>query len=219
MKNTVLFDLDGTVTDPKVGITKSVQYALCHFDINIENADELCKFIGPPLRQSFKDFFGFDDKRAEEAVEKYRERFLETGIYENELYDGMEDLLGQLKEAGKTLIIATSKPTVLAEEVLRHFKIDSYFSFISGSELNGDRSDKSEILTYAFEKNDIRDLSSCIMIGDRKYDIIGAKSVGIGSIGVLYGYGGYDELSAAGADYLVRDVWELRKLLCKDSLK
>ena len=213
MKNVILFDLDGTVTDPKEGITKSVQYALSHFDIHIEDPDELCNFIGPPLRESFKEFFGFNDEDAELATAKYRERFTESGIYKNEIYEGMEDLLKNLKDSGKTLILATSKPTVFAEHILQHFGIDKYFSFICGSELSGERSDKYEIIKYAIEKNGIRDAGSCIMIGDRKFDIIGAKAAGVSNIGVLYGYGSEDELSEAGADYLVRDVRELEKLL------
>jgi len=215
VKNIILFDLDGTLTDPKVGITRSVQYALRHFDINVENPDDLCKFIGPPLRDSFKEFYGFDDDSAEIATEKYRERFRTTGIYENEIYDGMEDLLRKLKSSGKTLIVATSKPTDFAKIVLEHFNVDKYFSFISGSEMNGERTDKAEVLKYAFEKCNIHDMSSCIMIGDRKFDIIGAKSVGISSIGVLYGYGGKEELMEADADYLAEDIRELETILSK----
>ena len=214
MKDIILFDLDGTLTDPKVGITKSVQYALRHFNINVENPDDLCKFIGPPLRQSFKDFYGFDNAGAEEAVEKYRERFLDKGIYENIMYDGIDDMLGKLRNSGRTLIIATSKPTVLAKKVLEHFALDMYFSFDSGAELNGERSEKSEVIRYAFERNNIHDLRNCIMIGDRKHDIIGAKAVGITGVGVLYGYGSQDELTDAGADYIVKNVNELSDLLC-----
>jgi len=213
MKTVILFDLDGTITDPKVGITKSVQYALSHFDIHVDDPDELCHFIGPPLRESFREFYGLSEEDAELATAKYRERFIPTGIYENEVYDGMAGLLKSLKESGKTLILATSKPTVFAERVLEHFGIAEYFTFISGSELNGERSDKFEVITYALENCDISDLDSCIMIGDRKFDIIGAKAVGVSCVGVLYGYGDEDELEAAGADYLVRDVWELGELL------
>ena len=213
MKSVILFDLDGTITDPKVGITKSVQYALSHFDIHVEDPDELCHFIGPPLRESFREFYGLSEEDAELATAKFRERFVPTGIYENEIYDGMRDLLKHLKESGKTLILATSKATVFAERVLEYFEIAEYFTFVSGSELSGERSGKYEVITYALENCGIRDLDSCIMIGDRKFDIIGAKAVGVSSVGVLYGYGDEIELSAAGADYLVRDVWELGELL------
>ena len=218
MKDIILFDLDGTITDPKTGITKSVQYALESFGINVENPDDLIKFIGPPIRQSFKIFYSFDDAGAEKAVEKFRERFLVKGIYENIMYNGIYIMLEKLKNAGKTLIIATSKPTVPAKTVLSYFNLDKYFIYVSGSEMNGDRSEKSEVIQYALEQNNINDLSRCIMIGDRKHDIIGAKAVGIKNIGVLYGYGDYDELSEAGADYIIKDVDELSNLLCGDTL-
>ena len=213
MKDIILFDLDGTITDPKTGITKSIQYALESFGINVENPDDLIKFIGPPIRQSFKVFYGFDDAGAEKAVEKFRERFLVKGIYENIMYNGIYAMLEKLKESGKTLIIATSKPTVQAKTVLSYFSLDKYFTYVSGSEMNGDRSDKSEVIKYALEQNNLNDLSNCIMIGDRKHDIIGAKAVGMKSIGVLYGYGTHEELTQAGADHIAKDVNELSKLL------
>jgi len=213
MKDIILFDLDGTLTDPKVGITKSIQYALASFGINIENPDDLVKFIGPPIRPALKNFYGFDDAGAEKAVEKFRERFLVKGLFENVMYDGIDTMLGKLKDAGKTLIVATSKPTVQAKTVLSHFSLDKYFTYVSGSEMNGDRSDKSEVIQYALEQNNISDLSRCIMVGDRKHDIIGAKTVGMESIGVLYGYGDYDELTEANADYIVKSVDELSELL------
>jgi len=214
MKNIILFDLDGTITDPKVGITKSIQYSLESFGINIEDPDDLIKFIGPPIRPAFKTFYGFDDAGAEKAVEKFRERFLVKGIYENVVYDGIDTMLQKLINAGKTLIIATSKPTIQAKTVLSHFNLDKYFAYVSGSEMNGDRSDKSEVIQYALKQNNINDLSRCVMVGDRKHDIIGAKTAGMESVGVLYGYGGHDELSEANADYIVKDVDELSYLLC-----
>jgi len=213
MKNIILFDLDGTITDPKVGITKSVKYALSHFDVHVEDPDTLCHFIGPPLRESFKEFYGLDDDQAEIAVAKYRERFSQAGIYENEIYEGMAELLQRLKGSGKTLILATSKPIVFAEIVLKHFGIFEHFSFIGGSELNGERSDKYEVIMYALETVGITDVDSCVMVGDRKYDIIGAKAARMSNIGVLYGYGSEDELLAAGVDYLAADVTELGELL------
>ena len=213
MVDIILFDLDGTLSDPKVGLTKSIQYALKSFGIHIENPDDLVKFIGPPIRSAFKDFYGFDDADAEKAVEKFRERFLVKGLYENTMYDGIDTMLQKLKSADKTLIVATSKPTIQAKEVLSYFNLDKYFTYVSGSEMNGDRSDKSEVIQYALEQNNIDDLSRCIMVGDRKHDIIGAKTVGMKSIGVLYGYGGYDELSEANADHIVKTVSELSDLL------
>jgi len=213
MINTFLFDLDGTITDPKEGIIKSVQYAMESFGINVENPDDLVAFIGPPLRQSFKDVFSIDDASMEKAVGKFRERYLEKGIYENIMYSGIDTLLKKLFKAGKTIILATSKPIGQANTVLSHFDLDRYFTFIGGSEANGDRSLKSEVIQYALDQTNITDLSGCIMIGDRKHDIIGAKTVGMKSVGVLYGHGSYDELSEADADYIVKDINELSELL------
>jgi len=213
MINTFFFDLDGTLTDPKVGITKSVQYALKSFGINIEDPDDLIKFIGPPLRQSYKEYYDFSPEDIEKAVDKYREYFIPKGIYENTMYIGIDTVLKELSDAGKTLMIATSKPIILAKTVLSHFDLEKYFVYISGSEMDGTRSDKSEVIQYALDQNDITDLSNCIMIGDRKHDINGAKTVGMKSIGVLYGYGDRDEMVEAGADYIVKDVNELSDLL------
>ena len=215
MKSIIFFDLDGTISDPKIGITQAVQYALQSFGIHIDNTDDLCKFIGPPLWNSFKDFYGFNEAQTKKAVEKYREYYTTQGLYENTLYDGMDAMLKKLKDQGKTLIIATSKPTVTAQRVLEYFNLRQYFTFVSGSELNGERSDKKEIIQYAIEKNSIKNLSDCIMVGDRKHDIIGANGAGIDSIGVLYGYGNFDELTEAGAKFIVKNIAELSKLLCK----
>ena len=205
----IFFDLDGTLTDPKIGITKSVQYALKKFGIEVKNADDLRPFIGPPLRDSFKRFYGFDDIETENAVAFYREYFSSKGIYENTIYDGAKKMLQELKASQRTLILATSKPTVYAVEILKYFNIYEYFTFISGSELDGLRSGKSEVIRYAIEQNAISDLSKIIMVGDREHDIIGAKDVGILSVGVLFGYGDYDELQEAGADFIVSNIKEL----------
>lgn len=205
----VLFDLDGTVTDPKIGITKSVAYALKHFDINVENLDALTMFIGPPLKDSFMQYYGFSESDANLAVLKYREYFGTSGIYENTVYEGMEDFLKHLESMDKTLIIATSKPTIYAVKILEHFNLISYFKFVSGSEFSGVRSKKGEVISYALEQNNITDLSSAIMVGDREHDIIGAKENGIASVGVLYGYGSLPELSNAGAESIVNSVEDL----------
>ena len=218
MINTILFDLDGTLTDSKTGIVRSAQYALESFGIKVENTNDLTRFIGPPLRQMFKELYNFNDANVERAVEKFRERYFSIGVYENEMYEGIDVLLCKLKDKGKTLFVATSKVTALANTVLSHFSIDSYFDFVGGAEMNGDRSEKTEVIKYTLEQNNITDLSSCIMIGDRKHDILGAKAFGMKSIGVLYGYGGFEELSEAGADYIVKDVNELSELLLSISL-
>ena len=213
MKKYILFDLDGTITDPKEGITKSVEYALNKFGITVDNLNELCKFIGPPLKDSFIEYYNFNDDEAEKAIKYYREYFSDRGIYENQVYKGFEDILISLKENNKVLIVATSKPTIFAQKILEHFNLRKYFSFVSGSNLDGTRVKKSEVIQYALERNNIKDLSEVIMIGDRKHDVYGAKEIGIESIGVLYGYGDYEELYDNGANYIVNNVEELRKLI------
>ena len=213
MKKYILFDLDGTITDPKEGITKSVAYALSKFGIKVDSLNELCKFIGPPLKDSFIEYYNFNDDEAEKAIKYYREYFSDRGIYENQVYKGFEDILIPLKENNKVLIVATSKPTIFAQKILEHFNLRKYFSFVSGSNLDGTRVKKSEVIQYALERNNIKDLSEVIMIGDRKHDVYGAKEIGIESIGVLYGYGDYEELYDNGANYIVNNVEELRKLI------
>lgn len=214
MKQYILFDLDGTITDPKIGITSSVAYALNKFDIHVENLDNLCKFIGPPLKDSFMEYYNFSEEDAEQAILYYRERFQDKGIYENFLYENFEDMLIGLKNQGKTLLIATSKPTVFAERILEHFNLRQYFDFVGGSNFDGTRTNKAEVIFHVLKENSISDLSNAIMVGDRKHDIIGAKKAGLQSVGVLYGYGNYEELEAAGADYIVKTVEELSTLLC-----
>ena len=212
-KTYILFDLDGTITDPKAGITKSVQYSLASFGIHVENPDTLVHFIGPPLRDSYKQFYGFNDAETETAVAKYREYFSTKGIFENTLYTGMDTLLKALKNDGKQLIIATSKPTVYAKQILKHFDIDKYFDFVAGSELDGRRSKKGEIIAYALENMNIAGTEKAVMVGDREHDVIGANEVGMDSIGVLYGYGNLQELVDAGATFIAKSVQELSTLL------
>lgn len=211
----LFFDLDGTVIDPMQGITRSVAYALNHFGIVVNDLRELCPFIGPPLKDSFMEFYQFTEAQAEEAVKKYRERYSETGLYENEVYPGMAELLEQARRKGYQLMMATSKPDVFAGLILKHFHLDGYFSFVGGSGLDGSRYTKSDVIEYVIRENGITDLSKIVMIGDRKHDIIGAKAVGIDSIGVLYGYGDREELTTVGADYIVEDIAGLGELLLK----
>lgn len=209
----ILFDLDGTVTDPKIGITKSVAYALQHFGITVDELDTLTPFIGPPLKDSFMEYYQFTEPQANEAVSKYREYFGETGLYENTVYPGMENLLQKLRAAQKTVLLATSKPTVFATEILRHFQLLSYFDGVFGSELSGERSRKGEVIAYALHQQKITNQTHIIMVGDRKHDIIGAKETGLTSAGVLYGYGNAAELQEAGADFIVEHVDGLAELL------
>lgn len=211
----ILFDLDGTLIDPVEGITKSVQYALAAQGIEVEDLNALCPFIGPPLRDSFQEYYGFDDAQADRAVGKYRERFSAKGVFENTLYDGVVQLLEALEKAGKHIAIATSKPTLFAEKILAHYGVDRFFVFVGGSELDGKRSKKAEVIQYTLEHCGIDDVKDAVMIGDRKHDIIGAQEMGLDSIGVLWGYGGFDELQQAGADYIVSNMNELAGLLLR----
>lgn len=208
----ILIDLDGTITNPKEGITKSVQYALHAMDIHIEDLDSLTKHIGPPLRDGFMEYYGFDEEEAEMAVEKYREYYGERGIHENEVYDGIESLLTKLKQAGKYIIVATSKPEELAVKVLESFHLEHYFDDICGATFDHSRASKDAVIKYALDKNSITNLDRVLMIGDRKYDVLGAKEFGIFSIGVLYGFGSEEELREAGADRIaakVEDIFDI----------
>lgn len=211
--NTILFDLDGTLTDPKLGITKSIQYSLKHFGIFEKDLDSLKKFIGPPLKDSFIEYYNFSEKKAYNAVEKYREYFSEIGIFENRLYEGIEELLYNLCNKKKNLVVATSKPTVFAKRILEHFNIDKYFAFVAGSNLDGTQSRKGEVISYALEQFGCGNNDKMIMVGDRKYDIIGAKEAEIDSVGVLYGYGSFEELREHKPNYIVKDINELSEVL------
>ena len=209
----ILLDLDGTLTDSMEGITKSIRYALKHFDIEVRDLNDLRKFVGPPLKESFMHFYHFTEAQAEEGIRKYRERFADKGIYENAVYEGVETLLQQLNEAGKQVMLATGKPAYYAEKILDYFHLDSYFKFVGGSGLDGSLSHKDEVIRHVLESNDIHDLSEVVMVGDRENDITGAKRTGIDSIGVLYGYGDREELASAGANQIVTSVEELSRVL------
>ncbi|WP_343749114.1 HAD family hydrolase [Metaclostridioides mangenotii] len=208
----VLFDLDGTLTDPKEGITKSIQYSLKSFGIE-EDRENLVKFIGPPLYDTFKSDYGFDDEKVIKAVEKFREYFKEKGLYENKIYPGIEALIRELHVNGKKIVLATSKPTVFAEKILHNFSIYKYFDNIVGSNLDGTRSDKEEVIRFAIKDYLEFDKTSIVMVGDRKYDIIGANKIGINSIGVLYGYGALDEIKDSKPNYVAESVDKLINIL------
>lgn len=209
----ILFDLDGTITDSGEGITKSVQYALKFFGIQVEDLNDLHKFIGPPLKDSFKRFYNFDDEKAELGLIKYREYYADKGIYENRVYDGITEVFDELKKNSKKIILATSKPEVYAKQILEHFKIEHYFSFVAGADFEETRVNKGDVIKYALEGAEISDLSNVIMIGDREHDIIGAKENNIKAIGVLYGYGDVIELTQARADYIAKNTNELLNIL------
>lgn len=218
MKQYLLFDLDGTLTDPKVGITTCVQYALQSFGIDEPDLDKLTPFIGPPLKESFMEFYNMSPEQAEAAVEKYRERFKDTGIFENRLYEGIPEMLKALNAKGMHLAVASSKPEVFVKRILEHFNILKYFKVIVGSELDGTRSNKDEVVAEALHRlfGDMEiERDKVFMIGDRRFDVEGARAMGVESVGVTYGYGSLEELKGAKADYVVRSVEELRKFLLR----
>ncbi len=212
-KKYILFDLDGTLTDPEEGITKSLQHALAYIGIKVEDRSILRRHIGPPLADGLREFFGLDDGQIEEVIGYFREYFVDKGIFMNYKYEGVEEVLESLVKAGKTLIVATSKPEVLAERILKHFNLDQYFTDICGSNLDETRSKKGEVIAYALEENGIKEKEQVVMIGDRLHDILGAKENGIASIGVLYGFGSREEHLEAGADAIAADFKELIDIL------
>jgi phosphoglycolate phosphatase len=193
----IYFDLDGTLTDPKPGITRSIQYALGKLGCAMPSEDELTWCIGPPLHASLKKLVGSEDL-ADKALSLYRERFADIGLFENMVYPGVEETLSAIASSGRRLFVATSKPGIYAERIVDHFKLSDYFERIFGSELDGRRADKTELLRYALETMAIEP-SQAMMIGDRSHDMVGARNNGMTAVGVLYGYGSEEELVAAGA--------------------
>lgn len=213
MYQIILFDLDGTLTDPKPGITKSVQYALAKMGINEPDWERLTPFIGPPLALAFKEFYHMNDQEAKQAVDYYRERFSTVGLYENAVYPGIPELLKQLRSLNKILLVATSKPTVFAMKILEHFGLDEFFSHVVGSNLDGTLVEKSEVIAFALNKIGVYKKDNVLMVGDRKHDVLGAKGNGIDAAAVAYGYGPLPELNDAHPTYIVKTVGELAALL------
>ena len=210
MHGTLFFDLDGTLTDPFEGITRSIQFALEKLGEEVPEADALAWCIGPPLLENFTRLLGAE--RAPRAVELYRERFGEVGLYENTPYPGIRELLEALARDGRTLCVASSKPHVYVRRILEHFELDGSFAHIFGSELDGTRTDKRDLLAWALRQSDTR-AEDATMIGDRRHDIEGALHNGVDPVGVLYGYGSLDELRGAGAERWVASPAELAALL------
>ncbi len=215
MYDVILFDLDGTLTDSALGITNSVAYSLKKYGIEVADRTELYKFIGPPLQESFEKYYGFSPEEAKKAVEYYREYYREKGIFENVVYEGIESLLKMLYASGKTLIVATSKPEEFAKTILKHFKLEKYFAYIAGANMDGTRTKKDEVICYALQNGNISDRSKVLMVGDREHDILGAGKAGIDSLGVLYGYGDYEELKKAGADYIAESVEDIYPVIMR----
>lgn len=211
--STVFFDLDGTLVDSGEGVRNSVEYALKKFGIEVENKNSLSCFIGPPLTVSFKTFYGFDDENADRGVAYYREYYKDKGIFEGYVYDGIEEALIRLKAAGKKVMVATSKPEEYAKRVLEKFGIAKYFDFIAGATLDEKtRANKIEIMKYAFDSCGVSP-SDTIMVGDRLFDIEGAKHFGMECIAVLYGYGSREEFEKYEAEYIVNTPADVAELI------
>ena len=207
--DTFLFDLDGTITDSALGITNSVMYALKKFGIEETDRTKLYKFIGPPLTKKKKKYYGFTEEQSLKGVDYYREYYHDKGIYENRVYDGLEDVLKKINEAGKQAIVATSKPEKYARIIIEYFQLTKYFAYVAGMEMDGGRGTKAEVITYALETNHIADKSKVLMIGDREHDVIGAHKNGLDCLGILYGFGNREEFEEAGADYIREKVEDI----------
>lgn len=214
-----LFDLDGTLTDPREGITKSVQYGLKCIGINEPDLKKLEVFIGPPLLDSYMEMYGLDKETAERAIVFYRERFAPIGIFENAIFPEVPKMLEHLKNKGICLAVASSKPQTFVKKILKHFEIEQYFEVIIGSELDGRRTAKEEVVEEALRLLGVLDMSDeqrfecCAMIGDRKFDIQGAKAFGLTGVGVRFGFAPEGELEAEGADYIADTIEELTDFL------
>lgn len=213
MYQTIFFDLDGTLTDSGQGITNAVAYALKRFGIENPDPATLYKFVGPPLIQSFGKYYGLTEEQGWQGVLYYREYYMDRGIYENRVYDGIEEVLKKIRKAGRRLVVATAKPEEHAKIVLDHFGLTDYFDLVAGAALDETRTKKPEVIAYALEKCGITDRSQVVMVGDRDDDVKGAKQNGIACIGVLYGYGGEEELRGAGAGYLAETPEDILKFL------
>ena len=209
----VLFDLDGTLTDPAIGITNSVKYALEKFNIEVENREDLYPFIGPPLLDSFMKFYGMSEEDALYAIEQYRVYFKDKGLYENYVYEGIPLLLQSLKDAGAKLLVATSKPDIFAKKILDKFELAQYFDAVCGTQIDRPKDTKTDVINHALNSLNLTNKKDVIMVGDREHDVIGANNIGIDSIGVLYGYGSRQELENAKATYIVEKVDDIKNII------
>ena len=202
MIRAALFDLDGTLTESGPGITRSVAYSLRKFGISELDQKKLDRFVGPPLIDSYMRYYGFSYDQAKQAVVYYREYYETKGLFENRVYDGVEDMLRSLQDGGVQCVVATSKPEQFAVQILEHFGLDGYFSCVAGASMDESRTDKGDVIAYALEKAGIERKEQTIMVGDREHDVLGAKRNGLPAVGVLYGYGSREELTAAEAVFL-----------------
>lgn len=209
--DTLLFDLDGTLTDSTEGILNCLIYAIER--MGFEVPEDTNKFLGPPIRQSFAEFLGMNGEQVDEAVRIFRERYSDTGLFENRVYDGITGMLERLKSGGKRLMVATSKPQVYAVRIFERFGLAQYFEIVGGAELDGSRDYKDQVIEYVLAKAGITDRSSVLMIGDRRQDVLGAHKTGLKCMGILWGFGSVEELTQAGADYIARTPQEAADML------
>lgn len=208
MYSYILMDLDGTLTDPGLGITNSIMYGLEKLGIIEKDRTKLYRFIGPPLMEELRAVYHLSEQEGLNALAYYREYFSVTGLFENEVYEGIPEVLGRIRDAGRKLIVATSKPEIYTKRILEHFDLEKYFDFVAGSTMDSSRVQKSDVIAYAVNKMGFSP-GEALMVGDRKNDIEGAAANGMKSLGVLYGYGSYEELSKAGADCYARTPEEI----------
>ena len=209
----ILFDLDGTIIDSDQGVVNSVIYAAEHFGIEIKDRAALRVFLGPPLGAMFMEYFGFDEEKAAVAEAKYRERYGTVGVYENTIYDGMEDAVKLLHKSGKKLCLATSKPEKFARMILEQHNITEYFDDITGATIDGKISTKDEVIAELLRRQGITNMSNILMVGDRFYDVEGSKKFGIDCMGVTFGFGTEDELVSAGAKYIAHSPKEMADII------
>ena len=198
--DTLLFDLDGTLTDSTEGIVRCLEYALERMGFDIP--EDTNKFLGPPLYRSFAEFCGMNEEQVNEAVRIFRERYSTVGLFENRVYEGVPEMLKRLRDGGKRIMVATSKPEVYAVRIFDRFGLSQFFEIVGGANINGTRNDKDEVIEYVLEKAGISDRSSVLMIGDRRQDVIGAHKTGLKCMGILWGFGSIEELTEAGADFI-----------------
>ena len=209
----IAFDLDGTLTDPEEGLVKGFVYAFDRVGVKYDDPKELRRYIGPPLHQEWKREYGFTEEETANAIAIFREYYDTYGWAENKLYDGIVELLEALKAAGKTIVLATSKPENTARRIMALFGLDKYFDFMGGASTSSTRDKKWEVLEYSLNAVGATDKTKCILIGDRKYDAEGANIYGIDSMGVLWGHGALSELEEAGFTYIVENTKEAEKIL------
>jgi phosphoglycolate phosphatase len=213
MYDYLLFDLDGTVVDSGLGVTNSVMYALKKWGIEVKDRKKLYVFLGPPLVDSFSEHYGFSHEDSLKCVEYYREYYNEKGIFENTVYDGIVDVLVKAREMGKKIILATSKPEEYAKQILEYLDLLQHFDFVAGATMDESRNEKAGVIRYALESLGITDPSDVVMIGDRKYDVVGSREYGFDCVGVLFGFGSREELESVRAAYIVETVAELGEIL------